>query len=144
MTPTLLGRIQTRTFLLVAIGSLWTLAITPLLPATGPLGARYQATFTVLAIVLLVGFAWDCLYYLLQQFRWEKDWPTGFGLLNGINEGVAVWLIVTAGVVPGVSAVSATAFVLHFAILWIIIWSFVNGPMRVPFLRWRFRGGRLI
>jgi hypothetical protein len=144
MTPTLLGRIQTRTFLLVVIGSLWTLAITPLLPAAGPLGTRYQATFTVLAIVLLVGFAWDCLYYFLQQFRWEKDWPTGFGLLNGINEGVAVWLIVASGVVTGLSAVSAEVFVLHFASLWIVTWAFVNGPMRVPFLRWRFRGGRLI
>ena len=29
------------------------------------------------------------VYHLLQQFRWEKDWPTLFALLVGVPEGLA-------------------------------------------------------
>jgi hypothetical protein len=125
---------------------LWTLLITPALPIPGnvPLGTKYQTTFIVLAVVLVVGFGWDVIYYGLQQFRWEKDWPTMFLLLNGINEGIVAWLIVQTGNVPGHPMVTLPAFVIQFGTVWVITWGFVNGPMRVPFLRWRFRGGRLI
>ena len=145
VVPTLNGRIQTRIFVLAVIGSLWTAAITPALPPSGaPLHVKYQATFTVLAVVLVLGIAWEFLYHFLQQFRWEKDWPALFGLLTGINEGVAAWFVIRSGAVPGHPHVSGTAFVVHFATVWIVTWMFVNGPMRVPFLRWRFRGGRIL
>ena len=36
------------------------------------------------------------------------------------------------------------AFATHFAVVWVVVWLVANGPMRVPFLRWRFRGGRLV
>ena len=29
-------------------------------------------------------------------------------------------------------------------LIWFVVWLVANGPMRVPFLRWRFRGGRLV
>lgn len=145
MVPTLLGRIQTRIFVLVVIGSIWTLIITPVLPPRGaPMADRYQATFTVLAIVLILGIGWEFLYHLLQQFRWEKDWPTMFGLLTGINEGILVWFIIRNVEIPGHPAIGTTTFIIHFATVWLVTWVFVNGPMRVPFLRWRFRGGRII
>jgi hypothetical protein len=145
MLPILAGRLQTRVFVLAVIGSLWTAAITPLLPPhDAPLHKRYQATFTVLAVVLVVGLAWECFYQLMQQFRWEKDWPTFFGFLTGINEGIAAWLIVTRVTLPGHPQISDTAFILHFSTVWFVTWMFVNGPMRVPFVRWRFRGGRLL
>jgi len=32
----------------------------------------------------------------------------------------------------------------HFAFEWVSAVVFLNGPMRVPFLRWRFRGGRVL
>jgi hypothetical protein len=144
MTPVYLGRIQTRLFVLAVIGGLWTSLITPLLPGDAPLGAKYQATFTVLAVVFVVGIVWDAIYYLAQQFRWEKDWPTMFGLLTGINEGIVAWLVVTSGYLPGHPTISGSAFAIHFTTVWLLTWLFVIGPMRVPFLRWRFRGGRLI
>lgn len=144
MTPTLIGRFQTRTFLIVVIGSLWTLIITPALPVDAPLGDKYQATFTVLLVVLVVGYLWDCVYYGLQQFRWEKDWPTMFGLLTGINEGLVTYLIVQSGNLPGHPMVTLPAFIIQFGTVWVLTWAFAIGPMRVPFLRWRFRGGRLI
>ena len=104
----------------------------------------YRATFTVLLLVVVVGVVWDCLYHVMQQFRWEKDWPTLFGLLTAINEGIAVWLIVRHVDLPGSPQIHGTAFVIHFSTVWIITWLWVNGPMRVLFLRWRFRGGRII
>lgn len=144
MVPTLPGRLQTRIFVLAVVGSLLTLAVTPLLPAGGPLGSTYRATFLVLATVLVVGLGWELVYHGLQQFRWEKDWPTMFGLLTGVNEGLLVWALLSAGAVPGDPKVGGGAFVIDFAVVWIGTWLFVNGPMRVPFLRWRFQGGRLI
>jgi hypothetical protein len=145
MLPILSGRLQTRIFVIAVVGSLWTLVISPFLPPHGaPLSDRYQATFTVLALVLLLGLAWEFVYQVLQQFRWEKDWPTLFGFLTGINEGLAVWLIVEHVHLPASPHITGGAFVVHFTTVWLVTWLFVNGPMRVPFVHWRFRGGRLV
>ncbi|MFN2496568.1 MAG: hypothetical protein ABR608_11775 [Pseudonocardiaceae bacterium] len=144
MVPTLGGRIQTRIAVLVVIGGLWTLLITPLLPCLGGLPTAYRGTFLVLTTVLVLGVAWELVYHFLQQFRWEKDWPTLFGLLTGINEGVLVWVLIELGVVPGAPPIPRPTFVIHFATVWLVTWLWVNGPMRVPFIRWRFRGGKLV
>jgi hypothetical protein len=145
MTPTLFGRIQTRIFIVATIGVIWTLLITPIaalaVPGNPPLSAVYKVTFKALLIVGVVGIAWEGVYHFLQQFRWEKDWPALFGFLTGINEGITtyVWLrIFNFGTVPG------GAFLIHFASTWLVLWVWVTGPMRVVFLRWRYRGGRLI
>jgi hypothetical protein len=144
MVPTLIGRLQTRVASLGVIGSLLTLLVTPVLPMDGGLGAKYKATFGILVTVIVLGLAWELLYHWLQQWRWEKDWPTIFGLLTAIPEGILVWIALGAGLVPGDPSVSGLAFVVDFVVVWIGTWLFVNGPMRVPFLRWRFTGGRLI
>jgi hypothetical protein len=144
VTPTLVGRLQTRLFALIVVGGLWTAAITPVLPAMGAFGDRYRATLTVLAVVLVAGLAWEFLYHALQQFRWEKDWPTLFGLVTALNEGLAVWLVISRDGGPVRVDVPASAFLIHFTTTWLVVFLFVNGPMRVPFLRWRFKGGRLL
>lgn len=144
MVPTLMGRLQTRVLVLATVGALLTLLVTPILPSSASLGDTYGATFAVLVTVAVLGLGWELLYHGLQQFRWEKDWPTFFGLFTGLNEGLLVWLLVSAGAVPGADGTSGTAFVLHFVVVWMGVWLFVNGPMRVPFLRWRFRGGRIV
>ena len=147
MLPTLNGRIQTRIFLLVVVGSLWTGLVTPLLPAGGDLVDRYRATFSVLATVLVVGVAWELVYHFLQQFRWEKDWPVLFGFFEGINECLLVWLLLQADVVPWIDngdTVPGTAYLWHFITTWIVCWAFGNGPMKVVFIRWRLQGGRLV
>lgn len=146
MTPTLNGRLQTRIFLIVVIGSIWTAIITPVLPGMGPLGETYRITYTILAVVGVAGVLWELLYHLLQQFRWEKDWPTLFGLITAVNEGIVTWLIVDLGFAPGIEAgeVPLSAFLVHFLTTWLVIFLYGNGPMRVPFLRHRFKGGRLI
>ncbi|WP_238008434.1 hypothetical protein KZZ52_23085 [Dactylosporangium sp. AC04546] len=144
MVPILSGRLQTRIFLLAVVGSAVTALIVPLLPGGGPLSERYRTAFLVLAAVAVLGIGWELLYHFLMQFRWEKDWPSLFGLLTGVPEAVVLWLLLRAGAVPGVAAVPPlTAFVIQFAAVWLAVWLVANGPMRVPFLRWRFRGGRL-
>jgi hypothetical protein len=143
--PTLNGRIQTRIFVLAVIGGVWTSVITPLLPVPGNLADAYVTAYLVLLTVLVLGIAWEFVYHFWQQFRWEKDWPTLFGLVTVINEGLLVWLLLAAGVVPGIPRpVPLGAFLLQFLTTWIIGWLVANGPMRVPFVHWRFRGGRLI
>lgn len=147
MLTTIFGRIQTRIFLLVIVGGFWTAVLTPILPGlTGSLGSQYKTTFLILAAVTVLGVVWELVYHLLQQFRWEKDWPTLFGLLNVINEGVLVWVLLHFDLVPFVDGpnVPLSAFVILFVVVWIAQWLTANGPMRVPFIRWRFRGGRLV
>ena len=57
-----------------------------------------------------------------------------------------LWLLLEAGAVPLASAPHRRgwAFAVHFGAVWLAVWLVANGPMRVPFLRWRFRGGRLV
>ena len=96
MVPTLPGRIQTRIFLLGTVGVIVTALITPLLPIPGPLGAAYKTTYLILATVLVVGILWELLYHLLMQWRWEKDWPSLFGLATAVPEGILVWILLAA------------------------------------------------
>ena len=58
-------------------------------------------TYIILATVLVLGIIWELIYHVIQQFRWEKDWPTMFGLITAINEGALVWLLLDYGLVPG-------------------------------------------
>ena len=145
MVPTLTGRIQTRIFLLAVVGGLITLIIVPILPGSAPLGDKYQDGFLVLLSVAVVGVLWELLYHLLMQWRWEKDWPTLFGLTEGVPEGLLIWILLSAGAIPGiVGSVGGAAFLIQFILVWLGVWLAANGPMRVPFIRWRFRGGRLV
>lgn len=144
MVPTLWGRIQTRLVLLATVGLVVTGAVTPFLPAEGSMAHRYATTCLVLATVAVLGVGWEFVYHFLMQFRWEKDWPTLFGLLTLVPEGWLVWWLAEHGMVPALTAPSFAAFGVHFGVTWFCVWLVANGPMRVPFLRWRFHGGRLI
>lgn len=144
MLPTLGGRIQTRIFAVAVFGGIWTLLITLILPTGASLGPSYGATFTILLMVLVMGVLWEFLYHFLMQFRWEKDWPTLFGLVTAINEGLLIWFMLANGWWFWDVSVPGPAFLIHFITTWLVIWVMVNGPMRVPFIHWRFRGGALV
>lgn len=143
MTPTLLGRIQSRLVVVCTAALLWTLLLTPLLPmGFMPLSDAYRATVAALVLVVVLGIVlWEPLYHLLQQFRWEKDWPAIFTLAEGVPEGWLVYVVLTG--VVGID-VPVWPFVIHFATAWLVVFACLHGPMRVLFLRWRFRGGRVI
>jgi hypothetical protein len=146
VTPTLSGRIQTRLALLGLVGALWTALHTPFLPTPGPvaLGDLYQVTFTALLLVAVVGVAWELLYHLVQQLRWEKDWPTLLGLLTAVPEGIVVYWLLQRGLPWSVGPVPASTFAISFATTWLVVWATANGPLRIVLVRWRFRGGRLL
>ncbi|MEO3800401.1 hypothetical protein [Nonomuraea sp. B1E8] len=139
MIPTLAGRVQTRLFVLATVGAVLTALITPILPMS------VKDAYLVLLAVAVVGVGWELLYHLLMQFRWDKDWPTVFGLVTAVPEGLLMWLLLDRGLVPGVGGpVSAWGFAVMFGFVWLGQWLFVNGPMRVLFVKWRLRGGRLL
>jgi hypothetical protein len=145
MVPTLPGRIQSRIVLLLFVGSAVTALVAPMIPMSAPLADRFRVTFMVLATVAVLGIGWELIYHLLMQWRWEKDWPTLFGLMTLVPEGALVWMLLRAGMVPMVhGAVSTAAFCIHFVAVWLAVWLVANGPLRVPFIRWRFRGGRFM
>ena len=136
MTSTFLGRVQTRLFVVFTVGLLWTLLVTPFL------AAPYRVTLLTLVWVALLGIVvWEPLFHLLQQFRWEKDWPAFFLLGQVVPEAVLVRVVLDRTLD---SAVGLGTFAVHFATTWLAIFLFLQGPMRVPFLRWRFRGGRIL
>jgi hypothetical protein len=140
MTPTLVGRIQTRLFLLLTVGLGWTIIIVPILPRDGaPLGDAYAATVLALIMVGLFGLGWELLYHFIQQYRWEKDWPILLSLLVGIPESVPVLLVV-----DGVFAPPPFTFFFHFVTTWVLIWLTAVGPLRLFLVRWRYSGGRIL
>jgi len=122
MLPTLAGRVQTRLLLLAVIGGLVTVVVVPLVPGGAPIGDLDHG-FLVLAAVAVVGVVWECAYHLLMQWRWEKDWPTMFGLVTLVPEGVLVWLLLQAKAVPGiVGMVSLGAFCIQLIAIWLSVW----------------------
>ncbi len=144
MLPTLFGRIQTRIFLIAVIGGLWAILIGPVLPGGGATGEKYEAMYGILLIVGVLGIGWELVYHGLMQFRWEKDWPTLFGLVTALPEGLLAFAVARSGIVPATEHVSGAAFLVGFGTTWLVTWLWVNGPMRIFTVHWRFRGGRLL
>ncbi len=142
MTPTLLGRLQTRWVMVWTVGLVWLLLVGPFLPFAGPVAGVYRTGLATLVVVAVVGTAWEFVYHALQQLRWDKDWPTLLGLVLGVTEGVVAHRIVSAGIPWSTPPVDAVPFAWQFGSVWIAIWLVTNGPIRILFPRWRFAGGR--
>lgn len=146
MTPTLTGRIQTRLLLIATLGALWTLVLAYLLPAGEAKSDDIAVRFGVLFAVFVFGAGWDCIYFLAQQLRWEKDWPTLFGLLTCVNEAALIWVLLQSSLVPWIPAAmrpTFDVFAVHFATVWVLLWLVAHGPIKAALPRWRFRGGAL-
>lgn len=139
MTPTLLGRWQTRFFLLATIGVLVTLPF-----AAGWIGSGASgAYFWVLAYVALLGIGWDMLYMHLQQFRWDRDWPGLFQLGAGIIEAIALLILIkTIGLAGIPRSLPIPGFLLHYSLVWLGVYLASQSLMRILFPHWRFRGGQ--
>ncbi len=149
MTLTLSGRIQTRLVLLLVVGVPWTALVSPFLPVPGraPVLSVYSVTFLTLGVVLVLGLLWDAIYYWLEQLRWDRDWPSSFALLNGLNEGATTWValqfITNRWHALAPIQVDFATFAIHFGTVWVLLWLTAQGPLRIFALRWRFNGGRL-
>ena len=140
MTPTLLGRWQTRLLLLATVGILITLPFA--LGIFSP-GAS-SVYFWVLAYIAIFGIGWDILYNYLQKFRWDRDWPAIFQLFAGIWEAIFLILIIKVLrlPLPGVSDFDIGLFIRHYSFVWLGVFLASQTIMRILFPRWRFRGGQ--
>ena len=85
MTPTLMGRWQTRFLLLSTLGFAISVVI-------GIMRGDIRPPLTLLVYVFVLGLAWDALYQYIQTYRWERDWPQPFQVVAGIVEGVLLWI----------------------------------------------------
>jgi len=138
MIPTLRGRWQTRLLLLGTIGALITVAF-------GFLFNNFVTPFALLGYVLLFGFLWDVLYNYLQTLRWDRDWPPLFFVASGAVEGLFLWSLTHIVPLPGVDPqLSFTAFASHYCTVFIFTLSMMLGPLKIIFLKWRFRGGKIL
>ncbi len=137
MTPTLAGRWQTRTLLLWTVGLLITLLFTVIYSST--------AFLLVLAYVWLFGIIWDVVYIALQQFRWDRDWPSAFVVINGLIEGALVYALIAFIGLPGLprGSVPLGLFIAHYGLVWLVVFLLSEGPLRALFPFWRFHGGRV-
>ena len=137
MTPTLLGRWETRFLLFVTAGVLVTVIY--------GLFFGFMPVFVILGYVLVFGFVWDALYQLILSFRWDQDWPTTFQVLAGIWEGAVVWLLFKLVGLPGIPAqLPIGKFIAHYSTVWFVVFFIAQGPIRLFFLRWRYRGGQWV
>lgn len=141
MTPTLIGRWQTRLFLLATIGFL-----VSLLFFFGQFGNKPSSIyFWVLGYITCFGFFWDILYMKLQEFRWDRDWPGVFQLLAGIWEALFLIILVKTIGLLGIpqSEFNLKLFMIHYSCVWIAVFIASQSLMRILFPYWRFRGGKL-
>lgn len=140
MTPTLLGRWQTRLLLFTTVGVLLTVPF-----FLGIIGDKSGPIFFwVLGYITVLGLGWDILYNYLQKFRWDYDWPAVFQLLSGIWEGIFVAILLKLIGLPGISKVQfdLPLFILHYTLVWLGIFIASQSLMRILFPRWRFKGGQ--
>lgn len=131
MTPTLLGRWQSRLFLLGTMGTAVSFGFSLLYSSIAPL--------ILLAIVLFLGLIWDWFYDQLQQRRWDRDWPPTFQLIAGLLEGAVVFSLVLIVQLP--ASPSIVQFWVHYSTVWITTFLMSQSIMRLIFPRWRFNGG---
>ena len=135
MTPTLLGRLQTRLLLFMTVGMFVTFFFYAAID--GPF-------FGMLIWIMLFGFMWDCLYTFIQKFRWDRDWPAAYQRAAGVWEAFFFLLFVYSFGLYGADFGQFPFFwfVFHYSTVWLAIFLSSQVLMRLLFPRWRFRGGR--
>lgn len=146
MTPTLLGRWQTRLWLMIFIGGFFTIVYWGILGTAGVIPANDFTLFWVLAIVLFLGLIWDMPYMWVLRFRWDHDWPAIFQLFSGIWEWLVIWglglLFFEAISFIQVGPGTWWVFHSHYWLVWLTTFVASQGFLRILNPRWRFRGGQ--
>ena len=132
MTPTLIGRWQTRLWLMAIIGSLVTILL-----------GGGQIRWLILGYVILLGLGWDLLYTYWQSFHWDRDWPPTHQLLAGLLEGTLLWLLIWFNQLPALTAPPTfTNFLAHYGFVWLATFLASQSLLRIIYPRWRYRGGQ--
>ncbi|TBR59867.1 hypothetical protein BLD44_014600 [Mastigocladus laminosus UU774] len=141
MTPTLLGRWQTRLLLLATVGIFVSIPFALGLVASPP-GIVY---FWIIIYVAIFGIVWDIVYDQIQKKRWDRDWPALYQVLAGIWEFIFILCgIKVFGFLPVLipkERLSPFWIFAHYSVVWLAVFIASQSLMRIIFPRWRFRGG---
>ncbi len=138
MTPTLIGRWQSRAVVLLTAGVVITFIFSLLY-------ADMRTPFALLLYVLLLGFGWDVVYRLLQVPRWDSDWPPFFAIAGGLIEGLFLWLLIQVVELPGMAGgLPFWKFALHYGTVFIAMLAMLLGGLKILFPQWRFNGGKIV
>lgn len=152
MTPTLLGRIQTRILLFIVLGLPITLLFSIYL-SDWVVPPTNVTPFLVLATLLIVGLILDPVYIYLQRFRWDHDWPFAFQFFFSIIEFLIVLLIVWTDILPYLPASEIVdtsglinwtvvlTYTSHFLLVFVPSFLSLLGFVQIFMVRWRFKGG---
>jgi hypothetical protein len=137
MTPTLIGRWQTRILLLGTLGVLVTIPFS--------LNGEF-VYFQVLLAIAVLGCLWDIFYNQLQTVRWDHDWPATLQVGSGIWEAFFFYvpfryLISNILKIGWLIDIPFDKFLLHYACIWLAVFTASQTLMRIIFPRWRFHGG---
>lgn len=136
MTPTLLGRWQSRFFLMGTIGLIVTFFFMAAFQSIAPL--------FLLILVMVVGFGWDVIYTMIQKWRWDHDWPPAYQFGAAFWEMIVVAaLVYGAGLLPGPPP-NPIQFLAHYWFVWWAVFVGSQSIMRLIFPRWRYNGGQWI
>jgi hypothetical protein len=136
MTPTLFGRWQTRILLLSTVGPFVTFFFAILAFVLYGTVLDFFKPFILLILVIVFGIGWDVLFNFLQKLRWDRDWPPAFFLIAAFIEMFPVMLVGLLLQVPPIF------FLFHYWFVWWSIFIAMQGPMKIIFPRWRYRGGQ--
>lgn len=160
MTPTLLGRWQTRILLYVLVGLPVTLVVA--FWAAGWGWPPSQNPFWFLTTILAIGLLLDIVYQWIQQFRWDADWPFAFFVFFSFVEFGIVFGLMRLDVLPYLPActlarinpqtqqvvcdqytVPFSIAITHFLLVFIPSFLGVLGFLQIFLVRWRFKGAEL-
>jgi hypothetical protein len=142
MTPTLLGRWQTRILLLFTVGVIVSFPFS--LGIIG--GSPGNIFFWILTYVATFGLIWDVFYDQIQKYRWDRDWPAIYQVLAGIWEFIFILCgIKLFGFLPipiPKEEINPWLVFAHYTVVWAAVFITSQSLMRIVFIRWRFRGGQ--
>ena len=156
MTPTLLGRWQTRLILFIFIGLPVTLLYAWYLSAW-----RFSSQYTWLppyeltvfqdpvkfiSALLVLGLILDIVYIQIQRFHWDQDWPFAYQFFFSWVEFFIVFYVMDFGFLDFMfpdGRIPFSTAIWHFT--WVFIPSFagVLALLQIFLVRWRFKGGEL-
>lgn len=156
MTPTFAGRWQSRILLFLFIG----LPVTFLfawVQAGGDLTNLSDVPFLFLCTLFVIGMVLDPVYYWIQTYRWERDWPFAY---QWVVMWLEFWIVVvlilvealpflpSSRVFPSTSTFLVFSWedaflqvLLHFTLVFIPSFLALLGGFQIFMIRWRFKGG---
>ncbi len=143
MTPTLMGRLQTRLLLYIFVA----LPITFLYALYLDLGevGRFYDPFVFITSMTIVGFIADPIYMQIQRFRWDNDWPFAFQFFFTIVEFLIAWGLMNAGALDDflVFRIDWATLLTHFTLVFIPSFLALLGGIQIFMIQWRFKGGEV-